>query len=118
MQDALTHIDTELTRCLKEYPRIIEQTPDVYQSQVRAELNHRYLCLQTAAWIIDQKRPRPGVVKPDEEVSAALVRWQKDIQKNSTAKSMHADGRIIAALQLIVDALKPITAQPEQKEIF
>lgn len=118
MQDALTHIDSELTRCLKQYPGMIARAPRDLESQVREELNHRYLCIQTAAWIIDQNRPRPAVVKSDEEVRAALIRWQKDIQRDSTVKTLHHDGRIIAALQLVVDSLKPITALPEQKQMF
>jgi len=118
MQDALTYIDTELTRCLKQYPGIIARTPDQYQSTVRDELNHRYLCIQTAAWIIDQNRPRPAVVKSDEEVRAALIRWQKDIQRDSTVNTIHQDGRTIAALQEVIDNLKPIIAQPEQKQLF
>lgn len=118
MKDALLLIDSELTRCLRDYPAIIARAPQDLESQVRHELNHRYLCLQTAAWIIDQKRLRPAVVKSDEDVRAALIRWQKDIQRDSTVKTMHQNGRMIAALQEVVDALNPITAQPEQKNMF
>lgn len=118
MQDALNLIDAELSRCLREYPGIIARAPKDLESQVREELNHRYFCLQTCAWIIDQKRSMPKNTKTDEEVIAALIRWQKDIQRNSTVKTMHQDARVIARLQDVVDHLKPITAHPEQKKLF
>lgn len=109
----------ELTRRLTEYPQLVSAITDPSkQTAKREEVNHRYLCLQTAIWMDSNgKAQKPAIVKTEEEVRAELIRWQKDIQKDSTVETMLRDGREVAIIQAFLDATAPVVALPVQTSI-
>jgi len=113
MQITLSDIlSAELTRRLTAYKAMIN-TGEIAQSQA----NHRYLCLQTALWIVDGGTP-PAIRKTEEETRAEIQRWSKEIQRNSTVKTMHQDGRVVALLVEFLEKTKPITAIPAQTRLI
>lgn len=109
----------ELTSRLSAYQTILQSTSDAAaREEKREQLNHRYICLQTAIWIdANGKGPKPAIIKSPEEVRSELIRWMKDIQKDSTVQTMHRDGRDIAIIQAFLAATAPVVAQPVQTSI-
>lgn len=113
MQITLSDIlAAELTRRLLAYKQLINAG-----EIERDTSNHRYLCIQTALWIVDGGTP-PAIRKTEEETRAEVLRWSKEIQKNSTVKTMHSDGRVVALLQEFLEKTKPITAVPAQTRLI
>lgn len=113
MQFTLSDIlSAELTRRLTAYKQGIT-AGDIE----RDTANHRYLCIQTALWIVDGGTP-PAIRKTEEETRAEILRWSKEIQRNSTVKTMHQDGRVVALLQEFLEKTKPITAAPVQTRLI
>ncbi len=55
---------------------------------------------------------------PLEEVRAEILRWMKDIQKNSTVKTMHHDGRVVAMLTEFLESTKPAAPAPVQTTLL
>lgn len=110
-------INAELTNRLKNYRSIIASgSPEEV-----AESNRRYLCLQTALHIAGGTQTLPGGVitkMPMEEVRAELLRWMKEIQKNSTVKTMHHDGRVVALLSEFLESTKPAAPAPVQTTLL
>jgi hypothetical protein len=111
MQITITDIlSAELTRCLQQYKQLVADDD-------KQTANHHYLCIQTALWMI-QGGTAPAIRKTEQEVRADITRWMKDIQRNSTVRTMHADGRVVALLQEFLENTKPITPQPVQTSLI
>jgi len=103
-------LSAELTRCLLQYKQIANEGE-------KEAANHRYLCIQTALWMVSGGK-QPAIRKQTEEVRAEIVRWTKDIQRNSTVKTMHQDGRVVALLQEFLESTKPAVPAPVQTSLL
>lgn len=109
-------IEQELSQRLTEYKRVLANTPDEALETKREELNHRYLCLQTALWM-NTGANKPAIVKDPEEARTELRRWMTEIQRNSTADTMRNDGRKIAIITDFLERTKPVIPAPTQLTI-
>lgn len=106
----------ELTRRLSAYRSILAGTPQESIEEKRTELNHRYLCLQWAVFM-DSGGIRPATNKELDEVHEELRRWMREIQRESTVQTMHADGKKIAIIQCFLDATRPVLPASVQMQI-
>lgn len=107
----LSVIQAELTRRMTHYAALIARG-----DMDRETANFRYLCLQTAAWIAGGDKPK--TVTHDEETREEIQRWMREIQRNSTVETMHADGRVVALLTEFLEATKPGTSEPVQTRLI
>lgn len=107
----LSIIQAELTRRLTHYADLVDRG-----HMDRETANFRYLCLQTAAWIAGGDRPK--TVTLHEETMDEIQRWMREIQRNSTVETMHADGRVVALLQEFLEANKPAVPAPVQTRLI
>ena len=106
----------ELSSRLTSYRQILTHKTGQALEETRAELNHRYFCLQTALWM-DTHGKQPAIIKPEEDVRAELRRWMREIQRETTHESQYQDAEKIALIQSFLDATAPITPEPVQLKI-
>lgn len=103
---SIFHIEMTFRKAL--YP---QQIADKVLSSETA--NHRYYCLATALYMIEQGRP-PAEIKPLPDVLAEILRWSKHIQRNATKATMRGDGQRIAVLTAFIEHYSP---EPEQDRV-
>lgn len=104
-------IQAELTHRLTHYAAQVDAG-----HMDRETANHRYLALQTAAWIAGADKPK--TVTSDEETRDEIRRWIREINRNATVETMHHDGRRVALLEKFLEDTRPITKQPEQARLL
>jgi hypothetical protein len=110
-------LNDELTVRLVSYANTLKSAdPEEYEA-IRAELNHRYLCLQTALYI-EQGGKEPAISKTIEEIHAELRRWMREIQRTATVNTQYQAGRTIALLSEWIEQTKTITAAPAQTSLL
>lgn len=105
-------LSAELTRRLNSY-RLFIAGGEMDQ----ATANHRYLCLQTALWMV-AGGDTPAIRKPEEEVREEIQRWIRTIQRESTVATVHQDGRVVALLLEFLEKTKLITAGAVQTTLI
>lgn len=105
-------LQAELTTRLKAYRALVAEG-----KIDRDTANHRYLCIQTALWMAGGSE-KPATAATAEDARAEILRWLKEIQRNSTAATMHADGRVVALLNEFLEKTKNITPVPVQTSLI
>jgi hypothetical protein len=106
----------ELATRLTAYSQQVSAATPAQREAVRELVNHRYLCLQTAAWIADGGT-RPAIVKDIEDVHTEIREWMRELQRTATRENQHEIGRTIALLKEWVEQTKPITSVPAQMKV-
>jgi hypothetical protein len=110
-------LNDELTVRLVAYANTLKAAdPEEYEA-IRAELNHRYLCLQTALYI-EQGGKEPAISKTIDEIHAELRRWMREIQRTATVNTQHHIARTIAMVTEWIEQTKEITAAPAQQKLI
>jgi phenylacetate-coenzyme A ligase PaaK-like adenylate-forming protein len=114
----LTIISDELSHRLGQYKTLIATAAESGREELRAELNHRYLCLQMAYYMAGGMRQPPAITKEQEAVHEELARWSREIQRNSTRETAIADGRRVAIITEFLEETKPIIAHQAQLNLL
>lgn len=106
----------ELARRLTAYSAQVSAATPEQREAVRDIVNHRYLCIQTAAWMQDGGT-RPAIVMHIEDVHTELREWMRELQRAATRENQYELARTIAMLTAWIEQTKPVTAAPAQTSL-
>jgi hypothetical protein len=108
---------SELDRRLSAYSHQVAAAAPEQREAVREVVNHRYLCIQTAAYI-ESGGKRPAIVKEIEDVHTELREWMRELQRTANRENQYEIARTIATLTEWIERTQPITAVPAQQKLI